>query len=187
MRSRRILAWFVLTAVSAVLLLSLAPSQRPSPQAAPQSSAEGAARAPVAPRLAALPVREPFAPQHGELFGQASWTQPQAAASAGRRAAPSRHSMPAMPYRVAGQVIGESGMRVVLAKADRVYEVREGDTLEDGYRVESIKPDAVTLLYLPLARREQLLVSGPALRVDAAQASAPADAVLSRRADARLP
>ena len=71
-----------------------------------------------------------------------------------------------MPYRVAGQVVHGDGAHVVLAKGDAVLMVREGESLEGGYRVESIGPDRVTLLYLPLGVRENLPVAST-LSVDA--------------------
>lgn len=64
-----------------------------------------------------------------------------------------------MPYRVAGKVVREGAAEVVLAKGDRVVTVREGDTLEDGYRVEAITSDRVTLLYVPLDVRESIRVT----------------------------
>jgi general secretion pathway protein D len=54
-------------------------------------------------------------------------------------------------------------MRIVLSKGDRVFEVREGETLEDGYRIESITPHAVTFSYLPLGVKEELQVAGTPL------------------------
>jgi Cohesin domain len=76
-----------------------------------------------------------------------------------------------MPYRIAGKVTREGGTRVVLAKGDRVFMVREGDVLDDLYRVASIRPDGVTLVYVPLQAREQLAVTGT-LRLEADQAGA---------------
>src|SRR5256885_14668837 len=64
-----------------------------------------------------------------------------------------------MPYRIAGQVVHDGTARVVLARDDRVLTVREGEMLDDNYRVESIKADGVTLVYLPLGVREQLPVT----------------------------
>lgn len=60
-------------------------------------------------------------------------------------------------------------MRVVLVKGDRVFEVRPGETLEDGYRVESVNPRAVTFVYTPLGVTQEVPVAGvgldlPALR-----------------------
>jgi len=61
-----------------------------------------------------------------------------------------------MPYRVAGEVVYDGIARLVLAKGGEVLTVRPGETLEDGYRVESIAADGVTLVYLPLGLREQV-------------------------------
>ena len=80
---------------------------------------------------------------------------------------------PPMPYRVAGQVVHDGPARVVLARDDRVFFVREGDVLEGGYRVESIKSDAVTLVYVPLDMRQTLAVAS-ALDVAPAAATAAA-------------
>jgi hypothetical protein len=56
-------------------------------------------------------------------------------------------------------VVHNGPPRVVLAREDRVFFVREGDMLEGGYRVESIKSDAVTLVYMPLDERQTLAVA----------------------------
>jgi len=77
-----------------------------------------------------------------------------------------------MPYRVAGNLVDKGGYQIVLAKGDRLFIVREGDLLEDGYAVESIRADAVTLLYMPLAVREDLAVFAPAADTPAAASAA---------------
>jgi hypothetical protein len=93
---------------------------------------------------------------------------------------PPKPVAPPMPYRVAGQVSHDGIMQVVLARDDRVFTVREGDKLDNTYSVEAIKPDAVTLVYLPLGERQQVPVAG--LRLDTtppaalAGASAPSTA-----------
>jgi len=66
--------------------------------------------------------------------------------------------LPPMPYRVAGNVVDDGAFRVALAKGDRVFIVREGDVLEDGYRVESVRADVVTLLHMALGVRRDLRV-----------------------------
>ncbi len=171
MKRKRIFAWFIVAAAGVALVQPFVRSQSPSPappQSADKKSPAAAQRAAAPQPFAALPAREPMAAPQGELFGPRSWTPP---AQARARKPALKPSAPPMPYRVAGQVTREGGTRVVLAKADRIYEVREGDTLEDGYRVESIKPDAVTLVYLPLAHRERLLVTGAALSLESGRAS----------------
>jgi hypothetical protein len=64
-----------------------------------------------------------------------------------------------MPYRVAGKVFLEGPPQIVLAKGDSIVTVREGDTLEDGYRVEAIHREHLTLFYLPLGVREDVPVT----------------------------
>lgn len=180
MRHKRIFAWFIVAAAGVALVQPFVRSQSASsapPQSAKKQPPAEAQRAAPQP-FAALPAREPMAAPQGELFGPRSWTPPAPAQARARKPA-LKPSAPPMPYRVAGQVTREGGTRVVLAKADRIYEVREGDTLEDGYRVESIKPDAVTLVYLPLAHRERLLVTGAALSLESGRASSAEQASVS--------
>jgi len=109
-----------------------------------------------------LPSRDGLSGPRGELFG--SNAPPVRAAPKHKAAAeapppPPAPVAPPMPYRVAGQVVHDGPPRVVLARDDRVFFVREGDTLEGGYRVESIKTDAVTLVYMPLDERQTLAVA----------------------------
>ncbi len=174
MGRRRIIAWCVAAAAGAVVLEQLAPSLASSPSApAPREAAAAAPASPSLEGLASLPARQPIAPSQGELFGPRSWEAP-AAEAAGRSAT---RRAPPVPYRVAGQATYADGMRVVLAKEGRVFFVREGDTIEGGYRVQSIKPDAVTLVYLPLGVPARLKVSGAPLEVGGpALARRPADA-----------
>jgi hypothetical protein len=79
-----------------------------------------------------------------------------------------------MPYRVAGKLVQENRSQIVLAKGDAVFPVREGDTLEDGYRVVAIGRDHVTLLYLPLGMRETVPLSSPFAIDEKFVAAAPA-------------
>jgi hypothetical protein len=64
-----------------------------------------------------------------------------------------------MPYRVAGKVVYEGGAHVVLAKGDRVFWASEGETFEDGYRVDAITPDRVTLTYVPLGVEQHIAMA----------------------------
>jgi hypothetical protein len=139
-------------AAAAVLLQPQpTPSAAQSPKAASRAQQPGVA---AEERFAALPSRESMGRPAGEPFGSHSWVPPrQAMAAAPVAVAP---SAPPMPYRVAGQMVQGGAAQVVLAKGDRVLTVREGETLEDGYRVEAIKADSVTLLYTPMNVRETL-------------------------------
>ncbi len=82
-----------------------------------------------------------------------------------------------MPYRYAGKLVQGGRQSVLLAKGDMVFPISEGETLDGGYRVESIGDTQVTLTYLPLAHEERipvdssLPVAASATRLDPAAAA----------------
>ena len=176
-------------AVVAVLLLA---SQGDAPTVAGPKSAASRAQQPGAAgaeRFAALPDREAVGRPAGQPFGSPSRPPPsRAAAAAPVAAAP---AAPPMPYRIAGQMVQGGAAQVVLAKGDRVLTVREGDTLEDGYRVEAIGPQGVTLLYVPMNIRETLPfasalgIDAPAARPPARSAQPPAQPSMQPGSEAR--
>ena len=157
---KRILA---LTAVAGVAAAVAALLPEPSPREEVVQPARNDARSESRPsdesRFAALPERESIGRQKGELFGSRSWAPPPAPPKPAAKAVaepppPPPPAPPPMPYRVAGQVVHDGSAQVVLAKGDRVITVREGQVLEDGYRVESIRADGVMLVYIPLEARQ---------------------------------
>ncbi|TMH95048.1 MAG: hypothetical protein E6H47_01275, partial [Betaproteobacteria bacterium] len=156
MRKKRILGLLVVAGAGVIAASLLLPgrSQRDSAQPAKtearSSSSDG--------RFAALPSREAIGKPRGELFGFRSWAASRPVVQSAPVAALAAVAPP-MPYRIAGQVVHDGTARVVLARDDRVLTVREGEMLDDDYRVESIKADGVTLVYLPLGVREELSVT----------------------------
>ena len=165
-----------LAAAAAAVLFANAPSAPGiAAQGTPRTAGTGAPT--VADKFAQLPTREAIGKRRGEPFEARSWA-PVARAVATAPVAPAKPVAPPVPYRVAGQVSHDGMNQVVLARDDRVFTVSEGDLLDNVYRVESIRPDAVTLVYLPLQERQQLAVSGlrleiPTENVALAGASAP--------------
>jgi hypothetical protein len=107
------------------------------------------------PRFAKLPRRESIGRPAGELFLPQSWSPPPAkprsvAVKPAPPPPPEKPAAPPVPYRLVGKMVHEEQPQIVLAKGDAVFTVREGDTLDDGYRVVGIRADHVTLVYLPL-------------------------------------
>jgi len=160
-RKNKVLGWALAAAAAAGVWFF---ADRPAP---PPSAPQPVAAAPKnEPRASegslALPSRDGLSGPRGELFGS---NAPPVRAAPKHKAAveapppPPAPVAPPMPYRVAGQVVHDGPPRVVLARDDRVFFVREGDVLEGGYRVESIKSDAVTLVYMPLDERQTLAVA----------------------------
>ena len=159
---KRILAWVVAggvaAAAAAVLLPEAAPPGEVVQPVRPEARNEGKGEP---GRFAALPERQGIGRQAGDPFDSRSWAPPPAPPKPASikpqvEAAPPPPAPPPMPYRVAGQVVHDGTAQVVLAKGDRVITVREGQQLEDGYRVESIRADGVTLVYGPLDARQHI-------------------------------
>jgi hypothetical protein len=176
-QKNKLLGWALAAAaaVAAGVFLSDSPS-RPDPKAQaperlarsePQTNAQGLD----------LPSRDGLSRPRGDLFATPSApARPKVARSkpvAAEPAPPPQPVAPAMPYRVAGQVVHNGPPRVVLARDDRVFFVSEGDILEGGYRVESIRPEGVTLVYMPLDQRQHLAAAS-ALQTPGGAPSAPA-------------
>ncbi len=115
----------------------------------------------------ALPERPPLGEPRSGLFGSQSW-QPPAPKIAPAPVAP---SAPPMPYRFAGKLVHDGNEQVFLAKGDLIIPVSEGQTIDGTYRVESITPEQVTLIYLPLAHKERIPVQGSPTAAVQAQTS----------------
>jgi len=159
-RKNKVLGWTLAAAAAAGVWFFVA---KPAPQV---SDPQPVATAPKnEPRTGegplSLPSRDGLSGPRGELFGSNAPPVRAAPKHKGPVEAPPPPApvAPPMPYRVAGQVVHDGPPRVVLARDDRVFFVREGDMLEGGYRVESIKSDAVTLVYTPLDERQTLAVA----------------------------
>ena len=90
-----------------------------------------------------LPTREEIGRQRGDPFAPRSWTPPPKP-QAQQAEAP---KPPANPYRFAGTVQQDGVRKVFLLLGDRVVEAKEGEMLEQGFRVKSVTSDAVTLIY----------------------------------------
>jgi hypothetical protein len=55
-----------------------------------------------------------------------------------------------------GKMVDDGATTVFLAKQDRNYTARVGDTLDGTYRIESIDDHAVVVTYLPLKQKQTL-------------------------------
>jgi hypothetical protein len=158
MRGKRIVLWLGLGIVGAAAAHWLLPSPTgPKARTSAETAAPKIEERTAESRWSALPARETIGNPAGELFFPHSWAPPAPPVQAAPAAkAPVKPAPPAVPYRIAGKFVHDGAPHIVLAKGDSVLTVREGDRLDDGYRVESIRRDHVTLLYLPLGVRETL-------------------------------
>ncbi len=67
---------------------------------------------------------------------------------------------PPLPYLVLGKKLEDKTWEVYLARGDQTFIAREKGTLENQYRVDSIKPPTMTLTYLPLNQVQTLTIGG---------------------------
>ena len=173
---KRILLWLSAAAVGSVSLAQLLPAQTPVAQAPARKVSPTEALHAASERFAALPSREAIGKARGELFGPRGWA-PAAPVAARRQAAtpvPEKPVAPPIPYRIAGQVVAEDGMRVVLSKGERVFELRQGETTEEGYRLDAIAPHALSFTYMPLGLKQELQLAGMGLDLPAVRSVAAA-------------
>lgn len=117
------------------------------------SSSQGAGSRERAGRFA-LPGRTPLGEPRAELFGPHSWQPPAPKSAAVIAKTPTAPSPPPMPYKFVGTLVQDGKLQVLLAKGDAVIPVRVGESIDGGYRVESIGEDQITLIYLPLGKKE---------------------------------
>lgn len=67
---------------------------------------------------------------------------------------------PPLPYIVLGKKSEDQKWEVYLARGDQVFIAREKESLENQYRVDSIKPPTMVLTYLPLNQVQTLSIGG---------------------------
>lgn len=113
-----------------------------------RTHAAGAPRpAPSQPIDTQLPVRQEIGQQRGDPFATLAWT-PSAKAAAASKEPPPKPQAPANPYKFAGVVQHDGARKVFLILADgRVVEAKEGEMLEQGFRVKQVSDTQVTLIY----------------------------------------
>jgi hypothetical protein len=119
--------------------------------------------------LSRLAHRVAAATSARELFAAHSWytpppTPPPAPApamSAEQAAALRTPTAPPLPFQYMGRYAPDGEATVFfLTRADRVYDVRVGDTLDDIYSVDGYNGSQLLLTYKPLKIQQQLAARG---------------------------
>jgi hypothetical protein len=180
----KVLTGLVLAAAAAAAVPWLAPMFSAAPDRAPSAKAPSPGESPqnADSRFAALPERPALGQPGGPLFS-APPPPPAPKKAAPAPVVEAKPTPPPMPYRVAGTLTQGGVRKVVLAKGDKLITVEPGETLDGGYRVETVGRDEVTLVYTPLDARERLAIASAANTV--VPSSAPAAAGGSRAAQLR--
>jgi hypothetical protein len=89
------------------------------------------------------------------LFGSHDWTPPPPSPVI---AAPSAPAAPPLPFKYLGKAKETDQWQVFLSKGDVTLMVKEEDVIDSLYRVQSITPPSMTLLYLPLSETQSLTI-----------------------------
>jgi hypothetical protein len=177
-KTKRILVGVAGAMAVGIAAIQFAPAPQDSaapvnaPGAAPRSDASSGV-------LASLPRREAIGKRQGQLFGPQSWA-PAAPAAAPRALveAPPKPTAPPFPYKIAGVVAADDATRLVLTKGDRVFELTVGQTLDEGFRLESVSAHTLKFIYVPLGETQEMPVIGLGLDLTPVRtvAAAPANA-----------
>lgn len=107
--------------------------------------------------ILALRERAP-AKKASDSFAAQDWTPPPPPAP--KPAPPPPPMAPPLPFKVLGKKNEDGAWQVFLARDDRIFVVRAGDTVENTYLVEAITPPVLTFNYVPLNQRQTLPIGG---------------------------
>jgi hypothetical protein len=132
---------------------SAAPAARVS---AATPAAQKRAEPQTAPQSAALPARGALGEPESPLFAVQSWQPPPPKAVA--PPPPPPPTAPPMPFRFAGRIVQDGRLSVFLAKGDTLLTVRQGDTVDGVYRVDSVGDTEIALTYVPLGQKQTIPV-----------------------------
>lgn len=107
------------------------------------------------PRSPLQPLPKDWPERPPRLFAAHSWAStaaPKAVVDAGPPTAPP------LPFAYLGMKREDALLYVFLASGDRTYVVRQGDVLGELYRIESIEPPTMKVMYLPLQQVQTLQI-----------------------------
>lgn len=97
-----------------------------------------------------------FGEGDNSLFARHDWTPPPPPPSNEPPPEPPPPSAPPLPFTFIGKSLQDGVWEIYLARGERTYLVRDGETIDGTYRVDAIRPPVLTLTYLPLEQRQQL-------------------------------
>src|SRR6266851_2945896 len=133
-----------------------APTSAKAPASAASQDTEHSASPASQEKQSGIPARSALGRIAADPFSAHSWMpRPKPAAVS----APPDPVTPPLPYRFAGQFHRESGIEVYVARGEEVFPVKEGDTLDGQYKVDSVSATEVSFVYLPSGARQTMQFS----------------------------
>ncbi|WEK28297.1 MAG: hypothetical protein P0Y58_15405 [Candidatus Pseudomonas phytovorans] len=165
MNTQRAVIWIGFLGVSAVI--AWAPGhwfgQEDSVAAFAGSPAPTGSAAPTDPVGAALAAKGPEQASI-DLFPKQQWTKLQALATVTEHpvvAAPvvaAAPTAPELPFQFIGRMGNNDDLQIFLQSGEKLYVVRQGDVIEDTYRLDRVSASELSLVYLPLHQSQTLSV-----------------------------
>jgi cohesin domain-containing protein len=150
----------LLAAAAAWVAIDLRGPAAPTSAKAPASGASQGPERAAAPASDAkqpgIPTRLTLGKFGADPFSAQSWLPRRKPAVV---SAPPDPVVPPLPYRFAGQFHRESGIEVYVARGEEIFPVKEGDTLDGQYKVESVSGTEVSFVHLPSGTRQALQFS----------------------------
>lgn len=99
-----------------------------------------------------------------DLFPRQQWTKPQALATVTEQpvvAAPvvaAAATAPALPFQFVGRIGDREDLQIFLQSGEKLYVVRQGDVIDQTYRLDRVSANELDLVYLPLHQSQTLSV-----------------------------
>jgi hypothetical protein len=132
----------------------------PTAARAPASAASKDAEPSAAPASQAkqpgIPSRLALGKFGADPFSAQSWLPRRKPAAVSTPPVP---VAPPLPFRFAGQFHRESGIEVYVARGEEIFPVKEGDTLDGQYKVDSVSATEVSFVHLPSGTRQTMQFS----------------------------
>ena len=106
-------------------------------------------------RLQRVPAEEPETV--ADVFSTKSWYVPPPPP---KPVPPPPPAPPPMPYSYMGKLVEDGKVTVFLTKQNRNYAIKQGDTVDGSYRVDTVDTNRVVFTYLPLNMQQTLIIGG---------------------------
>ncbi|MBO2923187.1 hypothetical protein J5H75_15885 [Pseudomonas asiatica] len=165
MNTQRAVIWVGFLGVSAALAWAPGHWFGEEDSVAPFAGAPAPTKSAVStvPVGAGLPAKGPKQASR-DLFPTQQWTKPKALATVTEQpvvtapAVVAAPTAPALPFQFIGRIGDRDDLQIFLQSGEKLYVVRQGDVIEDTYRLERVSASELHLVYLPLHQSQTLSV-----------------------------
>ncbi|MFK0380164.1 hypothetical protein [Pandoraea sp. NPDC090278] len=115
----------------------------------------------VAPAPREMLAETDGTPAPQRLFVSQNWgPPPPAPSSAPVPTTPLPPTAPPLPFTYLGKALAAGAWEVYLARGEKTFIVHENSVVDDVYRVASIKPPRLSLIYIPMNQQQELDIGG---------------------------